>query len=147
GQLPAAWSMDTLGEAGGTVKYDSGAFELRAASGDGAYWFVHRTLVGDGEFTVRLASIQAPKATARAGLMIRDSLRADAPSVFVAIDLAGAVSIVRRERPGANVETLPQGNLAIPCYLKLVRQGRRVSFQKSDDGRNFVPLGPGVSAE
>jgi len=95
GQLPTGWTGRDIGTPGaaGSIQYDkaTGAWTIR---GDGTgirgqsdqFYFVYKTLIGDGELTARVASLEPPLADwAMAGVMIRMVLIPESPYIFMGI--------------------------------------------------------------
>lgn len=151
GALPPPWRSDDIGQMKkrGAFEHYHGAFTLeahpRAHKGrDDVLHFIHQPWHGDGEFIVRVASLE-PRDTrekqARAGVMLRASLEPESPSVSMSIS-GGLGSVFRRKsRKGEKVIDDPRADLKPPYWVKLVRDGGAIAGFQSTDGRNWKLLG------
>lgn len=149
GNLPLPWSMETLGganQAGDAVRLDSGALrvsgsgKLTGASDSGT--FVWQKLTGDGQIVARISSLARAGSETRVGVMIRDSLSAKSPHVFLGINDDGSCRQIIRQRQGGPQRSEKAGKSGIPdVWLKLVRSGDTVTTFKSDDGEKWRRVG------
>ncbi|MBE7503964.1 MAG: tandem-95 repeat protein [Verrucomicrobiales bacterium] len=102
---PLPWQGVNLGEPllEGGVTYESRVFRVQAAgediglSADQGY-FLYQTLSGDGEIIARVTSLEPTHPNAKAGVMIRDTLNASAPMVFIHLAKRSAASLPHRAR-------------------------------------------------
>jgi hypothetical protein len=72
--------------------------------------------------------------------MIRDSLNANAMSIFVSY-YASSIYSSYRTTTGGSTSQVSSGNVNLPYWLKLVRNASTFSSYSSLDGVNWVPLG------
>ncbi|MEW9551098.1 hypothetical protein [Nonomuraea sp. NPDC050783] len=117
------------------------------------YYFVHRPLKGNGDITARVTDmtgqIRRPDVVpgvrnveqgvvpwAKAGLLIRQSLRRGTP--YAAVMLTGAHG-VRMQHD--YVHDVPGGPHNGPQWLRLARAGDVVTGYESDDGRAWAEIG------
>jgi len=141
GPLPAPWqSIDVglIGVAGG-AGHSNGVFTV-GGSGEGiwgtadAFHFLHRSWTGDVELITRITNLQDTAAWAKAGVMIRETLEADAPGVVISLTPQHGASLQSRVLAGSST-TLTRGpGLAGPAWLKLMRRGNDFAGSVSDDG-------------
>ena len=160
--LPAGTSHRDLGAVGtpGGVTYSSTTVTVRG-SGAGAVGtsdavhFVYQTLPGDGDAVVRLTGVTSAESLAKAMLMLREGLGADAWAVTLAVTPKWIASLsARAGTAGADTTTAPvalPGVAGQPVWLRLVRAGTTVSAYVSADGNSgdWTPAGsvdlPGLS--
>jgi regulation of enolase protein 1 (concanavalin A-like superfamily) len=99
-----------------------------------AFQFVYQPWRGDGQIVARVRSQDATDPWAKAGLMIRASLQADAPHVMLAATPEHGLALLRREAPAQRTEAQPADSPTAQPWLKLVRLGSVVSAFTSSDG-------------
>jgi hypothetical protein len=150
--LPQPWTADSIGPAlPAAATYLSGVLDLTTVGTltdkEDSLHFIHRPLIGDGEFSARVSGMQAKTPAARAAVILRDSLAPDGASVAFTINPAGVLTSIFRPRPGAPIQTINQGAAPFPCALKIIRQARRFTFFKSTDNRNWESVGQGIAIE
>jgi regulation of enolase protein 1 (concanavalin A-like superfamily) len=141
GGLPSPWVAADIGAVGvaGTATHASGVFTVEGSGADiwntaDAFRFVHRTLIGDGEIRARINSIENTDVWAKAGVMMRDGLAANARNVFIAVTAASGVSFQQRATVGGASTNTQVTGLAAPYWVRLVRSGNLFSGYRSADG-------------
>ncbi len=148
GTLPLPWSKTLIGAANPAAE-SFAASGLFTVQGSGTLLgtadtgnFVWQTLSGSGEMIVRIDAMKNAGKSSRIGLMIRDSLAANAKHGFIGVDSAGGHHWIRRSRAGAaSIHTAgPTGSLA-NLWLRLKRVGSTVVASRSGDGRNWQHIG------
>ncbi|MFA5344614.1 MAG: Ig-like domain-containing protein, partial [Kiritimatiellia bacterium] len=147
GALPAGWSTYESVDVGihGSTSYLNGQFNI-SASGMGiggvsdSFYFDYKRLTGNGQIVARVTSLQNTGAGAKAGVMMRASLDANAPCMFAGLTPSASMFSRRIATNGAT--TANSGSAAMaPYWVKLVRYGNSVSGFSSSDGANWVFLG------
>ncbi len=105
--------------------------------------FVYQTLRGDGSITARVARFDAMDPWAKAGLMMRESLDADAAHahVLVSHDAANPIKLDRRESAGETTTGTAGPITAAPYWLRLVRSGDTFRGYASADGETWTAIG------
>jgi regulation of enolase protein 1 (concanavalin A-like superfamily) len=143
--LPSGWANADIGSPvlSGSTTHDGDSFTLR---GGGAgihstadkFQFAYRTFTGDIDMIVRVADLQTT--TGQGGLMIRESLSANAPTVIVALRAAGNVAFQVRARAGRkmSIEVTPAASTAV--WLRLVRTGKTFRAYSSREGATWTLL-------
>jgi hypothetical protein len=109
-------------------------------SSEDGFYFVYRTLAGDGEISARVSSLQNTDAWAKAGVMIRQAL--DGRSIDAALVVTPSNGIAFQDRStygGETARTLAAGGAG--TWLRLVRSGSSVSAFRSSDGVRWTALG------
>ncbi|MFA5343012.1 MAG: Ig-like domain-containing protein [Kiritimatiellia bacterium] len=147
GILPAGWSTYESVDVGinGSTSYLDGQFNI-SASGLGiggvsdSFYFDYKSWTGNGQIVARVTSLQNTGAGAKAGVMMRASLDANAPCMFAGLTPSASMFSRRVATNGAT--TANSGGLATaPYWVKLVRYGNSVSGFSSSDGTTWVFLG------
>ena len=99
-----------------------------------SFEFASQSLVGDGQIVARVVSQQATDPWAKAGIMIRQGLTADSPSVLVAVTPANGLAFQRRFTVGGPTSHTSGAKASAPYWLKLVRLGDQFTAYQSPDG-------------
>ncbi|MEU8109262.1 ABC transporter permease subunit [Nonomuraea muscovyensis] len=121
------------------------------------FFFVHRSLTGDGSITVRVTSmtgqIRKPDATpgvrnvvsgvvpwAKAGVLVKDGTRQG--SAYAAVMVTGAHGVRMQHNYTHDVAGRPGGvSRQSPRWLRLTRSGETVTGAESADGARWTTLG------
>jgi hypothetical protein len=156
--LPDDWKSQDIGtvKTKGSASCDAkGTFSL-TASGWGAWGaqdslhFAWRTLDGDGQIIAHVAKLDATHGPVVAGVMIRQSVSADAPMAGACLYPNGEVRLPRRPT-GSLPAFKPAGEVAQQGWVRLTRRGDRLSAFRSTDGKYWqlvesqdVPMSKGV---
>jgi len=143
------WQSRDIGEVGvaGSFQPAAGTFVVSGGGADiwnqaDAFRYAYQTLTGDVTLTVRVVSIQNTDPWAKAGLMIRESLNADAANVMALVSSSSGALLQQRDHP-ANTATVVQmvPNLSAPRWLRLTRRGNFFTAYSSADGKTWATIG------
>lgn len=155
-KLPPDWVAQDIGEADvhGSVTVQDGAFTVSGSvASHGAhhhapdtYFFAGVPWTSDGQFTARLASVDAQNIIMDAGLILRDSLDSDAPVCGAVWNSNGMLRLPFRREKGryaAGEETKAD----LPVWLRFTRLGNTVLTSTSPDGNawDFIAVSPFAS--
>ena len=143
GSLPSGWSDGDIGSVGvtGSASYTSNVFTVKGSgagmtgTADGMN-LVYQTLSGDGTIVARVVSSSA----GQAGVMIRETLNANAADAFV-IDQSSYNYFYDRTSTGATAGQWGSSYHVLPYWMKLVRSGNTFSAYGSLDGVNWTQIG------
>lgn len=144
------WSGQDIGAVAipGSSTFDetTGVFSIEASGVDiwnsaDSFRYVHRTLTGDGEIIARVDSLQNTDPWAKAGLMIRNSLDANAVHASIFVTPSNGVSFQRRLAAGGSSYSTTQGGVVAACWLRLVRSGNTIFGYRSADGSAWTLVG------
>jgi hypothetical protein len=148
--LPDSWSHQDIGAVGftGDTAFDapSGTFSLKAAGAD--VWdtadglhLAWRPLTGDGYILARVRGLQNSSSSAKAGVMIRESLSPGAANAFAAVTVGKGTAFQRRLSTGG-VTTSTTGPVSgAPYWVKIERIGNTINAYSSPDGAIWTQVG------
>ncbi len=113
------------------VEEPAGTFTVNASGADiwgtsDEFRYVWKQLSGDGEIIAQVLSVENTHEWAKAGVMIRDTLDAGSPNVFVAITGGGGDGATFQWRPapgGTSSSSRTLVGISPPASVKLVRKG------------------------
>jgi regulation of enolase protein 1 (concanavalin A-like superfamily) len=145
--LPAGWSHTDIGSpvVAGSATGSGTTFSVIGAGNDvggksDQFHFAYKQATGDLDIRVNLASLQNVDPAAKAGIMIRESLSADARHAFVYASPGNGVGFLRRTQ-GRNSTDSAGATTAPPVWLRLVRQGATFSAYSSPNGNTWTLIG------
>jgi regulation of enolase protein 1 (concanavalin A-like superfamily) len=148
--LPDGWSDREVGNVGftGGTTFDAvtGTFAVKGAGNDvwgaaDAFHFASRSLTGDGFIIARVRSLQNTSASAKAGVMIRETLAAGSANAFMVVSPGKGTSFQRRQTTGAaTLNTVGTPDKA-PYWVKLERIGDTFNAYQSVDGATWTLVG------
>ncbi len=142
--LGSPWSDAFLGitgipgeasESGGTYTLEVGGTDLIGAIDGGQFAF--QAISGDGRITARITGVENTASTAKAGLMIRDTLSPGGKTAFVGLLPDGTVKVLKRTTLNGAMNNPKTGSLSIPYWLTLMRKAGVVAAYASSDGTNW----------
>jgi hypothetical protein len=152
--VPSPWMLQDIGIVGTayqSMQLTGGAEGLTAsiatkgATGVGGsaddVRFLFQQMSGDGEISARVSGLDSEDWFAAAGVMIRDSLNADAKNVSLLSWSAGGTILSTRSELAGSTTSPASAWLDEPQYVKLVRSGNNFSAFISLDGTNWTQLG------
>ena len=149
------WSangIDTLrvhfrGAAAGFLETSPGNITMGAAGADiwdmsDEFTFACKPLNGNGSITVRVDSLENTNVWAKAGVMIRDSLNADAKNAMAYVTPTGRVGWQYRQLTagGSSSTRSDEGVITLPYWLRLTREGDTITAEHSADGTTWEPM-------
>lgn len=102
-----------------------------------SFHFTYQPLRGNREIVVRIIRIPRGQ-SAKAGLMFRESLKPNAPNIFVALNAGGGGMFQYRQQTNDETLEFQRPDLFVPQWLKLKREGNRISAFKSGNGRRWT---------
>lgn len=121
-----------------------GAWQASVDAGDiwgnaDRFSFNSRDWSGDGEFTVKVSSMNQPHAWAKAGIMVRASLAADSAHAMMIRSSASGMSFQRRRTAAASSSATTQS--VASDWVRLVRKGETITAYSSSDGETWSLVG------
>ncbi|MCB1824480.1 MAG: PKD domain-containing protein [Candidatus Competibacteraceae bacterium] len=146
--LPTSWIDMDIGNVGqvGSASYANGAFTVNGSGADiwnnaDAFHFTYQSLNGDGAIVARVASITNTNSWAKAGVMIRESLDADARHAMAVVTSGNGVAFQRRTTPGGTSYHTVGAAVGAPYWVKLTRTGNTFTAHQSVDGSSWAQVG------
>ncbi len=134
------------GIAGGYAPQGANVFMVFASGADiwgtaDSFYYVFMPLTGDGELTARVVGMSNTHASAKAGVMIRESLAAGSRYAMEAIT-PGAGTIFQRRATTNGTSVSASGNgLTAPYWVRIVRRGNLFAGYHSADGVTWTQQG------
>ncbi|MEO7905323.1 MAG: cellulose 1,4-beta-cellobiosidase, partial [Candidatus Saccharimonadales bacterium] len=98
------------------------------------------TMTGDGEGYARVVTQQDTDQWARAGIMIRASLDADAPYALVSLTPRNGVSFDHRQVASSGAAYAAGACGLEPYWVRMTRQGNVLSVYRSSNGTTWVSV-------
>jgi len=135
---PATFSTFTEGPAG---TYTMTARSDNIADPTDSFHYVYKQLSGPGSIVVKVESVTETSTSAKAGVMIRETLTPDSKYAIAFSRPDGGIRFRRRtETAGESINSV-DNNLAVPHWVKLQRDAAGLlTASHSTDGINFVPV-------
>ncbi|MCG8702204.1 MAG: DUF1349 domain-containing protein, partial [Bacteroidales bacterium] len=141
--LPAPWENADIGvpQLTGKASYQGGVFSIDAGGSDiwgtsDKFHYVYQALRGDGEIVAKVESMDNTNSWAKAGVMIRSSLSANASHGMVIRTPGGTTAFQRRVTTGSS-STSTHDILPGNQWIKLSRVGNTLSAYTSADGKSW----------
>ncbi|WP_159885644.1 alginate lyase family protein [Paenibacillus puerhi] len=131
--------------AAGSYSYSGGVYTLKGSGSDiwdktDQFRFAYVPLKGDGTFTARVTGLTNTHSSAKAGVMIRESLHGYGSNVFSALKPTSAI-YQYRSAPGG-VTNSPAGTVVnAPYWVRVIRSGNIVEAYSSPDGTTWTKTG------
>jgi hypothetical protein len=145
---PVQWQTAALGSAGllGGVSLTNGLWTITGAGtmagNTDNFRLVYQGLSANGEILARVQSVGQTGSSARVGIMIRETLAANARCVFLGVSPEGKYRWQRRTKTGGKMSSSNCGTGAPPnVWIRLVRSGNTISGYTSVDGVTWASAG------
>ena len=146
--LPSPWVTQDIGTVGlaGSAAHNAGTFTL-AGAGAGitgsadAGRFVYQTASGDCDIIVRVQSLTNTGTNAKAGVMIRETLAANAREAGVWVTPSSGIQFTRRTSTGGTTAVTSSTGKVAPYRVRLTRSGNTFKAFMSTNGTTWTQLG------
>ncbi len=146
--LPTSWASKDIGAVGltGAAAGAAGSLTIDGAGADvwgsaDALHFAYTQLTGDFSIVTRVTSIENVNAWTKAGVMVRESLNANARQAFMLVSPGKGLAFQRRTATGGASTSTAAGTGAAPSYVKLTRVGSAIRAYKSSNGSTWTLVG------
>ena len=146
--LPAGWQDVDIGAVGvsGVASYANNTFSVVGSGTDiwgtaDAFNFACQSMTGDGQLVARVASLGNTNSWAKAAVMIRNGLSANAAFADMIVTSAKGTAFQYRASAGASAINVSGPLAAAPYWVKIVRAGSIFSGYVSADGANWTLVG------
>jgi hypothetical protein len=147
--MAGGWTATNIGapRLTGTASFNRSVFTISAAGRDiwdrsDQFVYARRPMTGDVDVTVRVDALGSTHASAKAGVMIRTSLAANAAYVYALVTPGRGVMLQWRSTAGATAASgSAVRSIAAPVWLRLSRRGTRITGHYSTNGTSWSSLG------
>lgn len=142
------WANSDIGSVGiaGTASLASGTYTVHGSGSD--IWgsadqcqYVYQTVSGDCEIKARVVSLQNTDGWAKAGLMIRESLSANAVNTSALVSSMNGTLFQWRGSSGGSTTSQAGAGTIVPYWVRLTRSGSTITGYGSTDGTNWRQVG------
>jgi titin len=145
---PAGWLGADVGAVGlaGTQDTSGTPITLRGSGSDiwgaaDAFRFVYQSLAGDGAIQAQVTGVTNTDGWAKAGVMIRESLAANARNTFAFVAAVNGMAAQNRASlGGVTTSTAGPWGIVAPYWVRLVRTGNIIVASTSADGASWVTV-------
>jgi regulation of enolase protein 1 (concanavalin A-like superfamily) len=145
---PEGWLHADIGHVGveGNAEIAKGEWLVHGSGADiwangDSFHYLFKPWKGDGEFTARLISLQNTDPWAKAGLMIRESLGADARHATLALTPGHGLNLLYRSETAGETKLDEGPSASGPIWLRLVRKDNQLRAFWSKDGQAWEWVG------
>jgi hypothetical protein len=145
---PRPWTSQNIGSvgiSGNTSRFSEADLTVRGSGADiggnsDAFRFASTPLSGDGEVIAQVINLTNTHASAKAGVMIRESAGANSTHAMMVLTPSG-LSFQRRTATGGTTSVTAGGTAPNPAWVRVVRQGSTFRGYKSSDGVRWTSVG------
>jgi regulation of enolase protein 1 (concanavalin A-like superfamily) len=146
-QLPTGWKARNIGSMPGNASYNTSNKQFTLSSSSTDIWgnsdqlnYLYQSVSDNAEIVVKLQSTSRMNGWAKAGVMIRETLKHDAKHVDMMLTPEnGATFQYRAEPTGATVDQTAAASA--PSWLKLTRSGKTFTGAISTNGNTWKTVG------
>ena len=136
GDVGHCWKKGYLKASGDRFEIGGGGFDIWALAD--SFHFASQPLVGDGEIRVRVDHLDDTNKWAKAGVMIRESLRFNSKHAMMVTTPREGTAFQHRYRTAwVTKHVSGASGCNVPCWLRIVRQGNRFTGYQSSDGNQW----------
>jgi regulation of enolase protein 1 (concanavalin A-like superfamily) len=146
--LPAGQSTRDIGSpsVAGSATSSGGVYTIKGAGVDiwgtsDQFRYVYQQITGDVDVVARVNSIQNVNSWAKAGVMIRESLNANARNAIALMSAGRGYSFQWRLDTGGLTAYTPTNSGTAPAWVRLKRTGFQFQAFRSSDGRTWTSIG------
>ena len=149
--FPSPWASADIGSTGlqGSAEFFGSAFTVKGAGTFGgtidSCRYVYQPLNGNGTVIARVSGLQDTGANARVGIMLRDTLAANAKTAALTVTGSGAWRWQRRATTGGSISTTNSSTGTAPnLWVRLVRSGTTITASRSTNGTTWTTIGSSI---
>jgi hypothetical protein len=148
GALPPGWADADIGSPAipGSATFASGTFTVNASGTDientaDQFHYVYQQVAGDVTVIARVASIQNTDPWAKGGVMIRETLAANARNASMLLTSGHGLTFQRRTVTGGATDTTDGRWIGTPYWVRITRTGNTFFGYSSPDGTTWTLVG------
>jgi hypothetical protein len=140
-----------VGIAGGVV-FSNGLYTVAGAGADmwgtsDSFQFAYEDFCCSSVFVARVVSLQNTNPFAKAGIMIRESLAANAANIILDVKPNGEIEFMVRPSTGASTQFISGAKVSTPVWLKLtIENATTVTAWVGAEVNQWVPIGSATIA-
>lgn len=147
--VPSPWKQQNIGSptTAGSASYDAAADQFTVSGAGKDIWgksdqfnYVYQPWTGDGSIIALISSQTNPHDFAKAGIMIRETLKADSKHVDLLLTPANGFTFQYRTETGGAMQSEKIASTS-PAWVKLERKGNVIKGYVSNNGLNWGDLG------
>jgi fibronectin type 3 domain-containing protein len=153
GCVPPLWGSRDIGSTGvaGGAVYCVGMLTVLASGSDigstaDAFHYVYQPVSNNCTLIARVSEEQTTSANAKGGVMIRDSLNANAANAFIGVMPGNRVVFQYRSSDGGSSSSNSVTGLSASYWVKLAQNGSTLTGYYSVDGVNWTQLGAATNS-
>jgi hypothetical protein len=142
------WTNGDIGSVGvaGSASLSGGTFTVRGSGNDiwgtsDGFHFVRRQISGNMQMTARVVSIQNTNPSAKASVMIRESLAANSRHTSTVLTPSNGGSFERRASTGGTTTKTAVAGIAAPYWIRIERVGNVFTSYRSTNGTAWTLIG------
>ncbi|MEO8520456.1 MAG: Ig-like domain-containing protein [Acidobacteriota bacterium] len=146
--LPSPQKATDIGNpaVAGSVAYSQGVYQQRAGGTDiwgtsDQFHFIYQPVNGDVEVIARVRALGATDGWAKSGVMIRETLSANARHASAFATAWQGYAFQRRVDPGNYSDHTAGPAASTPGWVRLVRTGSQIDAYQSVDGVKWTAMG------
>jgi regulation of enolase protein 1 (concanavalin A-like superfamily) len=146
--LPSGWTDTDIGGpvVAGSVSVSGSTISIAGAGSDvggtsDEFHFAYLPASGDLDVRVKVSTLQNVDPSAKAGIMIRESLQDDARNAFMFVSPGNGTAFERRTKAGRVGTQTSGGSSSAPVWVRLVRRNKTFSAYTSDTGATWTLVG------
>jgi len=150
---PAPWTAADIGAPAlaGATQYSNGAFTIDASGADiwgtsDQFRYVYQQFTGDIDIRAHVVSLENTQPWAKGGLMMRETLAANATHTSLVVTGANGTLFFQRATTGGVTSGPPAGGAGAPLWLRLERHGTAVTASSSTDGTTWTVVSTSTMA-
>jgi regulation of enolase protein 1 (concanavalin A-like superfamily) len=102
---------------------------------------MYQSLSGNGTITAKIYSQTNSDGWAKAGVMIRETLNANAKQAMVVVSPSNGLRFQYRTSTGGSSTDVSGGSGAAPVWVRLTRSGNTFTAYRSADGATWTQIG------
>jgi len=143
----AIWFRGNPGSSSSFIEGPAGTYTMTARSDNiggqsDSFHFVYKQLSGPGSILVKVESVSLTSDSAKAGVMIRETLTPDSKHAMVFSRPDGGVRFRRRTETGGDSTNSADSHIMVGHWVKVERDtAGLLTASRSSDGVNFVEHG------
>ncbi|MEI7833294.1 MAG: hypothetical protein WCJ56_08865 [bacterium] len=144
---PSNWTSADIGKpaVAGSAKYEYPNMTVNGAGSDiwynsDQFQYVYQPVKDDVSIITHVVRISDGHEWSKAGIMLRQSLDADAANVFVNVTRGNGISMQQRTKKGVGCTLFNNKSITTPVWLKLTRVDDVITAYSAKDGANWTKL-------